>query len=172
MTKPVLLVFLAASNSGGLAQLFSVPTSTWAASSPALQRSLDPQVQALTFLQAMGALVGPSVICTLLGASGIRSLRVVLSQVIQIWACCPLHLCGSTWQAAGWRRDRICCCRRIPQSAPECLFLLAKILLLNPVTPYKEGRVLSHSSPLQLGRGLSRSGTHMAQLSTLPGQCT
>ena len=35
---------------------------------------------------------------------------------------------------------------------------------------YKEGPVLSHSPPLQLGRGLSRSGSHAAQLSTLLGQ--
>ena len=37
-----------------------------------------------------------------------------------------------------------------PQSAPEGLFLFEKILLLNPVAPYKEGPVLSHSPPLQL----------------------
>ena len=35
---------------------------------------------------------------------------------------------------------------------------------------YKEGPVLSHSPPLQLGRGLSGSGSHAAQLSTLLGQ--
>ena len=37
--------------------------------------------------------------------------------------------------------------------------------------PYKEGPVLSHSPPLQLGRGLSRSGSHTSQLSTLLSQC-
>ena len=36
--------------------------------------------------------------------------------------------------------------------------------------PYKEGPVLSHSPPLQLGQGLSGSGSHAAQLSTLLGQ--
>ena len=36
--------------------------------------------------------------------------------------------------------------------------------------PYKEGPDLSHSPPLQLGWGLSWSGSHAAQLSTLLGQ--
>ena len=36
--------------------------------------------------------------------------------------------------------------------------------------PYKEGPVLSHSPPLQLGQGLCRSGSHTAQLSTCLGQ--
>ena len=54
LTKPVLLVFLAADNSGVLAQLFSVHASIQAASGPALQQPWDPQVQALTLLLAMG----------------------------------------------------------------------------------------------------------------------
>ena len=37
-------------------------------------------------------------------------------------------------------------------------------------SPYKEGPDLSHSPPLQLGRGLSGSGSHAAHLSTLLGQ--
>ena len=36
--------------------------------------------------------------------------------------------------------------------------------------PYKEGPHLSHSPSVQLDRGLSGSGSHMAQLSTLPSQ--
>ena len=36
--------------------------------------------------------------------------------------------------------------------------------------PYKEGPVLSHSPAVQLGRGLSGSGLHLAQLSTLLNQ--
>ena len=56
------------------------------------------------------------------------------------------------------RGDWSCYCRRIPQTAPKCLFLFEKILLLNPAAPYKEGPVLSHSPPLQLDRGLSGSG--------------
>ena len=75
-------------------------------------------------------------------------------------------------QVAGWRGDWSCCCRRIPQCAPECLFLFEKILLLNSATPYEEGPVFSHSPPLQLdwecpGHGstqpnsqLSPAGTH------------
>ena len=75
LVKPFLLVFLAAANSGGLAQLFSVPSSTGAASGPALQRPLDPQVQALTLLQAMDVRrTGPSLIYTLPGAFGLTSL--------------------------------------------------------------------------------------------------
>ena len=54
LAKLVLLVFLAAANSGGLAHLFSVWTSIQAASCPNLQQLLDPQVQALTLLRAMG----------------------------------------------------------------------------------------------------------------------
>ena len=73
-------------------------------------------------------------------------------------------------RAAGWRGDWSCCCRGMPQSAPEGLFLSDKILLLNPATPYKEGPVLSHSPPLTLDQGLSRPGLNTAQLSTLPNQ--
>ena len=62
---------------------------------------------------------------------------------------------------------------KLPQSVSFfSLFRFEKILLLNPAAPYKEGPVLSHSPPLKLGMGLSRSGPDMAQLSTLPSQCT
>ena len=74
-------------------------------------------------------------------------------------------------RAARWRGDWTCCCRRIPQSAPEGLFLFEKILLLNPAAPYKEGPVLSHNPPLQLHRELSWSVPYTAQLSTLPSPC-
>ena len=53
-------------------------------------------------------------------------------------------------RAAWWRGDWSCCCRRVPQSAPEGLFLFGKILLLNPASPYREGPVLSLSPPLPL----------------------
>ena len=59
----------------------------------------------------------------------------------------------------------------LQENSPKCprgLFLFEKILLLNSASPYKEGPVLSHSLPLQLDWGLSGSGPHMAQLSTLP----
>ena len=82
----------------------------------------------------------------------------------------PPHLHGSArLVGVGWRGDWSCCCRGIPHSALEGLFLFEKILLLNPDAPYKEGPVLSHSPPLQLDQGLSGSGPDMAQLSTLPG---
>ena len=61
--------------------------------------------------------------------------------------------------------DWSCCCRGIPQS----VFFLGKSSCSIPQLPlYKEGPVLSHSPPLQLDQGLSRSGPHTAQLSTLP----
>ena len=78
----------------------------------------------------------------------------------------PLRECRAAW----WRGDWSCCCRRIPQSSPEGLFLFEKILLLNLAAPYKEGPVLSHSPPLQLDQGLSGLGLHTAQLSILPSQ--
>ena len=63
--------FLSVDNSGSLAQLFSIPISpsTQAASVPALQQPLDPQVQ------AMGGPAGPSVVHILPGACGLRSLQ-------------------------------------------------------------------------------------------------
>ena len=75
-------------------------------------------------------------------------------------------------QAGGWVERRLeLLLQGNSQSAPEGLFLFGKILLLNPAAQYKEGPVLSHSPPLQLYQGLSGSGSHMAQLSTLPSQC-
>ena len=65
------------------------------------------------------------------------------------------------------RGDWSCYCRRIPQTAPKCLFLFEKILLLNPAAPYKEGPVLSHSPPLQLdqdclGQGPTRPNSQLS----------
>ena len=60
---------------------------------------------------------------------------------------------------------------KLPPSLFFSLFLFEKFLLLNPAAPYKEGPVLSHSPPLQLDLGLSGSGPHMTQLSTLPSWC-
>ena len=58
-----------------------------------------------------------------------------------------------------------------PKSFSGVFFFLGKsscsILWL---PPYKEGPVLSHSPSLQLSWGLSRSGLHMGELSTLPSQ--
>ena len=56
-------------------------TSTQAASGPALQQPLDPQVQALTLLWAMGVQAqGPSIMHALLGACDLWSLPVVFSE--------------------------------------------------------------------------------------------
>ena len=71
----------------------------------------------------------------------------------------------------GWRGDWSCCCRGIPQSAPEGLFLFGKILLLNPVAPSVQGRASLLTKPTFPARpGLSGSGPNTAQLSTLPSQ--
>ena len=96
--------------------------------------------------------------------------RCELSLVLWIWARCPTHLCGRARWVDRWRGDWSCCCRRIPQSAPKCLFLFEKFVLLNPAATYKERPVLSHSPPLQLDHLLSGSGPQTAQLSTLPSQ--
>ena len=59
----------------------------------------------------------------------------------------------SPWvcRAARYRGDWSCCCRRVPQTAPESLFILGKILLLNPVAPSIPGRAcLLTQPPLQL----------------------
>ena len=53
---------------------------------------------------------------------------------------------------AGWRGDWSCCCRGIPQSAPEGLFPFGKILLLNPVTPSMQGRVCPLTQPTSPAR--------------------
>ena len=97
----------------------------------------------------------------------IHTLRCLWSQFPRKWgADTPLWVCtysgGCThslerW-VAGWRGDWSCYCSRIPQSAPEGLFLFEKILLFNPAIPYKEGPVLSHSSPLQLDQDCPGQG--------------
>ena len=59
----------------------------------------------------------------------------------------------SPWvcRAARYRGDWSCCCRRVPQTAPESLFILGKILLLNPVAPSIPGRACLLTQPsLQL----------------------
>ena len=115
----------------------------------------------------MGALEGPSMVAL--------SLVPVVSGPTEVHTLPSVSDLGSMssttlqeHQAARWRGKWSCCYRRIPQTSPECLFLFEKILVLNPASPYKEGPVFSHSPPLQLDKGLSGSGPHMAQLSALP----
>ena len=121
----------------------------------------------------MPAVSGPSEVCTL--PSQCQWSQHPLKFAVSLW-CLDLGLIPRTapleHRASGWRGDWSCCCSRIPQSAPQGLFLFEKILLLNTATPYKEGPVLSHSPPLQLDWGLSWSGHHTSQLSTLPNWCT
>ena len=61
--------------------------------------------------------------------------------------------------------------REFPKVPQRVFFFLGQSscsILWHPL--YKEGPDLSHSPPLQLGRGLSGSGSHAAQLSTLLSQ--
>ena len=97
-------------------------------------------------------------------------LRCALSQGPRVWARGLLHHHGSAEWVGCWSG----CCWRISQTASECLhfFFFEKFLLLNPAVPYKEQPVLSHSPPLQLDQGLSRSDAVLAQLSTLPSWYT
>ena len=111
---------------------------------------------------------GPLKVCTVPDASDVCPEVGTLPCALDLgWM--PPTLWLEHW-AARWRGDWTCCCRRIPQTAPEGHLLFEKILL-NPATPYKEGPVFSHSPPLQLDQGLSQSGPHIAQLLTLSSQC-
>ena len=60
---------------------------------------------------------------------------------------------------ARWRGDWSCCCRGIPKSAPEGLFLFERILLLNPALPgslcTRKG-LSSHSAHLSSYAGIVR----------------
>ena len=98
--------------------------------------------------------------------------RCALSPVLWIWAQCP-PTAPQEHQVGGWVERRLELL--LQENSPNCprggLLLFEKILLLNPAAPCKEGPVLSHSPPLQLDWGLSGSGPHTAQLSTLPSQC-
>ena len=83
----------------------------------------------------------------------------------------PPHPHGNTmWQGGG--EAGAAAAGEFPKLPPSVsffpLFLFENFLLLNRASPYKEGPVLSHSPPLQLGQALSRSGPNTTQLSTLP----
>ena len=54
---------------------------------------------------------------------------------------------GAQINATRWRGDWSCCCKRIPQSAPEGLFLFEKIFLLNPATPSVQGSTCPLKQP-------------------------
>ena len=172
LAKSILLVFLVAAGSGGLIYLFSIPDQhsgglqPSSPAAPGLAGSFvhPPQgygwVRGLfccvTLPGALDMVSGPLNVCTLPGVSDLGSIPRS-----------PPREC----QVATWRGDWSCCCRIIPQTAPECVFLFEKILLLNRAAPFKEGPVLSHSPPLHVDWGQSRSWPDTAQLSTLPSQC-
>ena len=65
---------------------------------------------------------------------------------------------------ARWRGDWSCCCREVPQSAPEVLFLFGKILLLNTVAPSVQGR----SCPLTQPTSPARPGTFRVRVAHGP----
>ena len=81
LAKPVLLVFLSAANSGGLAQLFSVADQHWAASGPALQAPGSTGSGTHLPWGCGCVCTGPSLIHTLPSACGLRSLPVAHSPV-------------------------------------------------------------------------------------------
>ena len=83
----------------------------------------------------------------------------------------PPHPSGSArWP--GGEETRAAAAGEFSKVPPSVFFFLRKSpCSVLPLPPYKEGPVLSLSSPLQLYQGLSGSGSHMAQLSTLPSQC-
>ena len=141
------------------------------------------QVLLSHLLRAMGAGAGPSMVCTLPSASGVVSGPSKVCTLPDTSDVCP-EVCtlpsaldlGSMPPIPPWVERRLELL--LQENSPNCpqvsfffFFFFEKILLLNPDAPYKEGPVLSHSPPLQLERGPSRSGPDMAQLSTLPSLC-
>ena len=108
-------------------------------------------------LRAMGVRAEPSLIRTLPGACSLSSLRDEVRTV-------PM----------GGRVERRL--ELLMQgNSPKCprgsfSFWEKSSCSILWLPPCKEGLVLSHSPPLQLVRGLSGSGSHVAQLSTLLSQ--
>ena len=168
---------MAVANSGSLAQLFSIPSSTGAVSSPALQQPPDPHVQALTLLRAMGvhaqglpglALSAVPLLSRLselhsphLGACGL-GVVCTLPQVLRIWAWYPPQPCESAGQPGG-EETGAAAAGEFPRVPPRVFFSLRKsscsILPL-----HTRNGLSSHSPPLQPDQGLSGSGHHRAQL--------
>ena len=78
------------------------------------------------------------------------------------WVCTLPGRCSHSpdGQVDGWRGEWSCCCRGIPQSAPEGLFLFEKILLLNPGAPSLQVRacpLTQSTSPARLGTAWVRA---------------
>ena len=116
-------------------------------------------------LPAMGVHAEPSLIRTLSGACGLTSL------LDEVWTLPGEH---SPWSLRtlhrwlGGEETGAVAAGEFPKVPPRVFFFLGKSCSILQLCLYKEGPVLSHSPPLQLDWGLSRSGPHTAQLSTLP----
>ena len=84
-----------------------------------------------------------------------------------------LGVWAGAFHTAGWVGTRLEWLLQLPLSVPffHFFFLRNSSCSILPA-PYKEGPVLSHSPPLQLDWGLSRSGHVSAQPSTLRSRCT
>ena len=130
----------------------------------------------------MGVHAEPLLICTLPGACGLSSLLDEAQTLPSGWAhplvaghtppvgACSLSslqhevrtvpgLCAqSPRRVAEWRGDWSCCYRGISQSAPKGIFVLGKILLLNPVAPSMQGRACPLAQPTSPAR-LTLSGS-------------
>ena len=107
LAKPVLLVFFAAANSGALAQLFSVPNQHLGSlrTNTPVPPAPGPTGSGTHVPPGHGC-AGPSVICTLPGACGLRSLE------LQSPWCTPPR---ERWMASGWRLELL-----LEENSPKC----------------------------------------------------
>ena len=150
-------------------------TSTWPACSPPLQQPQThrfmpaPSSVLWVHIMAIHSVYSPWCLGCVLGGPP----RCILSPVPRIWAWCSPHPTGVLGTRVERRLELL-----LQENSSNCpwvslfsLFHFEKFLLLNPATPYKKGPILSHSPPLQLEWGLSGSGPHTAQLSTIPSHC-
>ena len=115
---------------------------------------------------AMGVGVEPSLIRTLPGACGLSSLRDEVQTLPSVWAhsrllgtlprvvpvvSAPSEMsCTQSRWVAGWRGDWSCCCRGIPQSAPEGLF------------PFGENPPAGSCGSLRTRKGLTSRTAHLS----------
>ena len=95
-----------------------------------------------------------------------------LPRVVPVFSAPSEMRCSqSPERVVGWRADWSCCCRGIPQSAPEIFFLFGKNPPAGSCGSLLRRKGLTFTQPtLQLGCGLSGSGFQVAPLSTLLSQ--
>ena len=167
-----MLVFVAVAGSGDLGELFCVPNQHLGSlqpSSPVAAPTVPP-VQTRTLLRAMGGHVQGLLWCTFSLVSWMWSqvpLKCVLSLVPGMCASEVRTLLGASdlgWMpptpsrepwAARQRGGWSCCCRRIPQTAPECLFFFFFFFLRNSscsILPPHTRKGLSSHSPTSPAR--------------------